>query len=106
MTLGKVTDERGVEGGREVALKRRGGCGLGGGVIGKIDHRVKIPFKKIRGADGSQVTTGRHMRKWSELQVRDWGTAARPADHKCNIMCRTVNMAIRANHNDKNCQCI
>lgn len=25
MTLGKVTDERGVEGGRQVALKRRGG---------------------------------------------------------------------------------
>lgn len=30
MTLGKVTDERAVEGGREVALKRRGRGWWGG----------------------------------------------------------------------------
>lgn len=38
VTLGKVTDERAVEGGREVALKRRG-RGWWGGKLGKIDHR-------------------------------------------------------------------
>ncbi len=41
VTLGKVTDEiAGEEGGGEVALKEGGG-------LGKIDHRVKKPFKKI-----------------------------------------------------------
>lgn len=63
LTLGKVTDERAVEGGGQVALKRVGG-------IGKIDHRgLKYPLKDPRLARKSQQVTS-HDRETHE-KARD-----------------------------------
>lgn len=60
--MGKVTDERAVEGGGQVALKRGWGWGVGDGGGDRQDRSqgVKIPFK--RSSPGEKKPAGHKSR--------------------------------------------